>query len=52
MKYCEEHGHKYGQVLPFAQPEGSPHAHFYVCTQCGQLLKFDLDKIEASGQLK
>lgn len=47
MKICDETGHNYQQSLV-----DSSIVVYYVCAWCGQLLKFDLDKIEASGQLK
>lgn len=39
MKYCEEHGHNYEVVML----QYSEVNRFYVCLQCGQILKFDLN---------
>lgn len=40
---CEENGHNYQQ-----SGVDIKNKLYYVCSQCGQLLKFDLEKIEAS----
>lgn len=49
MKFCEEHGHAYQSVFMGETPTS---VKYYVCSQCGQLLKFDLEKINNTIELK